>query len=86
MIAVGLSGGTVNVYDYREGSLAYVISPAEEDQLVRGSTPIKANSRCLRWADIYLGQSPQTSLFGAHVRIRSARIDAEGCCCCSRVS
>ncbi|CAO3567166.1 unnamed protein product, partial [Mortierella alpina] len=66
MIAVGLSGGTVNVYDYRDGSLAYLISPAEEDQLVRGSTPTKANARCLRWADIYLGQSPQTSLFGAH--------------------
>ncbi|KAF9954838.1 anaphase promoting complex subunit 4 [Mortierella alpina] len=66
MIAVGLSGGTVNVYDYRDGSLAYVISPTEEDQLVSGTTPIKANARCLRWADIYLGQTPQTALFGAH--------------------
>ncbi|KAF9573985.1 anaphase promoting complex subunit 4 [Mortierella alpina] len=66
MIAVGLSGGAVNVYDYRDGSLAYVISPSEEDQSVSGTTRINASARCLRWADIYLGQSSQTTLFGAH--------------------
>ncbi|KAF9942981.1 anaphase promoting complex subunit 4 [Mortierella alpina] len=66
MIAVGLSGGTVNVYDYRDGSLAYVISASEHDPLVSGTTPIKASACCLRWADIYLGQSSQTPLFGAH--------------------
>ncbi|KAF9291825.1 Anaphase-promoting complex subunit 4 [Mortierella alpina] len=66
MIAVGLSSGTVNVHDYRDGSLAYVISPSEEHQLVSGMTPTKASARCLRWADIYLGQTSQTPLFGAH--------------------
>ncbi|KAF9960280.1 anaphase promoting complex subunit 4 [Mortierella alpina] len=66
MIAVGLSSGAVNVYDYRDGSLAYVISPSEEDQLVSGDIPSKASARCLRWADIYLGQTSQTPLFGAH--------------------
>lgn len=68
MIAVGLSSGAVNVYDYRDGSLAYVISPSEEHQLVSGTTPTKSSARCLRWADIYLGEASQTPLFGAHVR------------------
>ncbi|KAG0206767.1 Anaphase-promoting complex subunit 4 [Mortierella sp. GBA30] len=64
MIAVGLNNGCVNVYDYRDGSLAYTISPPEQRQIPQGDAFAKASARCLRWADIYLGQSDQTPLFG----------------------
>ncbi|KAF9932012.1 Anaphase-promoting complex subunit 4, partial [Modicella reniformis] len=65
MIAVGLGNGQVNVYDYRDGSVLYTLAPGA------GNVSKMRSIRCLKWTDIYLGQSTQVSFFGAHQSLKS---------------
>ncbi|KAI1305763.1 Anaphase-promoting complex subunit 4 [Mortierella claussenii] len=67
MIAVGLSNGQVNVYDYRDGSLAYsLVSSDSTLSTSAAATKSRMESiHCLKWTDIYLGQPTESAFFGA---------------------
>ncbi|KAF9112171.1 Anaphase-promoting complex subunit 4 [Mortierella sp. AM989] len=71
MIAVGLRNGQVNVYDYRDGSLAYTITPPDQIQAASDDSTKFEAIGCLKWADVYLGRPMQTAFFGAHQFPRS---------------
>ncbi|KAG0367349.1 Anaphase-promoting complex subunit 4 [Gamsiella multidivaricata] len=66
MIAVGLSNGQVNVYDYRDGSVVYVMANPYPSRSVSDAGSGMTGMHCLKWADIYLGQSTSVSLFDSH--------------------
>ncbi|KAG0330345.1 Anaphase-promoting complex subunit 4 [Podila humilis] len=61
MIAVGLASGHINVYDYMDGSLARTIAP-RPPATASGYTP--SSAEYLKWTEVYLGPSSQTSFFG----------------------
>ncbi|KAF9183066.1 Anaphase-promoting complex subunit 4 [Haplosporangium sp. Z 767] len=71
MIAVGLSNGYVNVYDYKDGSLSYSIAPSDIKRPIPRNISTKGCMRCLRWADISLGRHFQPAFLSAHQTSKS---------------
>jgi hypothetical protein len=68
MIAVGLDNGYVNVYDYRDGSVVFTLANLSGSPRSDLDSTLKMSSvHCLKWTDIYLGRSNQSSFFGTHV-------------------
>ncbi|KAI8604868.1 anaphase-promoting complex, cyclosome, subunit 4-domain-containing protein [Dissophora ornata] len=71
MIAVGLSNGQVNVYDYRDGALVYTMGKSDRLHPTQEHSLAMSSVRCLKWADIYLGRPTEATIFGTHQRPKS---------------
>ncbi|KAF9427015.1 Anaphase-promoting complex subunit 4 [Podila epigama] len=62
-IALGLCSGYINIYDYMYGFLASCIPPEVH---ANNESNVIHPAHCLRWSEVYLGQSSQSAMFGIH--------------------